>query len=456
MEAISKLYAEIGFKVDKKGLTEFSNLLSDVQKQIQSFSKNIREIPGLDIKSSGGALQASKREDARKEREEKRKQKEKERENKRFERSLERISNQLVKGLGGLFVFALSAAKKLVGAAADGSAIAMGMKDFSLVTGVDIEDLMQWTSLGAAVGGNAEQVKKMLQSLSSNAAKLRLGEGGAANTFRMLDLEGALESGNLFGTLLGKIRGHTVSESVMSELLSALGLDPALTKKMAYATDKQLERAELLYKLTPSQTEVVRATLFREDITSLGDAVNSFKVKLASAFNDVDPEFINNILKTLENPEFKEALDSFSKLIVGAFKGLMAGLKWLYNKGGELGKVIASQSIAQEKEDISGVKGKEVSGPKALYELTHYFERNIKERYIDEMARKSALRAVSLQNAQREPLTQIMGDIQINVANAKEASVVLGAIQDYIGKPIVTDTTRSLADVTLSGVPTGG
>lgn len=452
MEAISKLYAEIGFKVDKKGLTEFSNLLSDVQKQIQSFSKNIKEIPGLDIKSSGGALRASRREDARKGREEKRKQKEKERENKRFERSLERISNQLVKGLGGLFVFALSTAKKLVGAAADGSAIAMGMKDFSLITGGNIEDLMQWTSLGAAVGGNAEQVKKMIQNLSSNAAKLRLGEGGAANTFRMLDLEAALESGNLFGTLLGKIRGHTVDEAVMSELLSALGLDPALTKKMAYATDKQLERAELLYKLTPSQTDVVRATLFREDITSLGYAVNSFKVKLASAFNEVDPEFINNILKTLENPEFKEALDSFAKLIVGAFKGLMAGLKWLYNKGGELGKVIASQSIAQEKEDISGVKGKEVSGPKVLYELTHYFERNIKEQYIDELARKSALRAVSLQNAQREPLTQIMGDIQINVANGDEVGPVLSSIRDYSSGSIITDTTRSFGDISLGGV----
>ena len=452
MEAISKLYAEIGFKVDKTGLTEFSNLLSDVQKQIQSFSKNIKEIPGLDIKSSGGALQASRREEVRKEREEKRKQKEKERENKRFEKSLKRINDQLVKGLGALFVFALSAAKKLVGAGIDGSAVAMGMRDFSLITGGNIEDLMQWTSLGSAVGGNAEQVKKMMQGLSARAAQLRLGQGGAADTFKMLGLAGITDPDKMMGELLGAIRGHTVDEAVMSELLSALGLDPALTKKMAYATDKQLERAELLYKLTPTQQEVMRATLFREDITSLSDAVNSFKIKLASAFNEVDPEFINNILKTLENPEFKEALEAFAKLIVSAFKGLMAGLKWLYDKGGELGKVIVSQAISQEKEDISGVKGKEITGAKALYELTHFLERNVKEQYIDELARKSALRAISLQNAQREPLTQIMGDVQINVANGDEVGPVLSSIRDYSSGSIITDTTRSFGDISLGGV----
>lgn len=447
MEAISKLYAEIGFKVNEEGLTEFSNLLSDVQEQIQSFSKNIKEIPGLDIKSSGGALQASRREDARKEREEKRKQKEKERENKRFERSLERISNQLVKGLGGLFLFAFGAAKKLVGAAADGSTIAMGMKDFSLITGGNIEDLMQWTSLGSAVGGNSEQVKKMMQNLSSKAAQLKLGQGGAADTFRMLGLAGITDPNQMMGELLGAIRGHTVDEAVMSELLSALGLDPALTKKMAYATDKQLERAELLYKLTPTQAEVIKATYFREDITSLYDALDSFKVKLASAFNEIDPEFINGILKTLENPEFNEALRGFAKLIIGVYKGLMAALKWLYEKGGELGQIIASQALGDKKE-LSGVERKDYATTKAIYELTHSNWRGIEQDIIDEMVTKIVSKNIS---KRKEPTTQINGGIQINVSNEKEAQEVLSYIMkmDGVKGNIITDTTRAFGDATL-------
>lgn len=423
MEAISKLYAEIGFKVDKKGLTEFSNLLSDVQKQIQSFSKNIREIPGLDIKSSGSALQASRREDARKEREEKRKQKEKERENKRFERSLERISNQLVKGLGGLFVFALSAAKKLVGAAADGSSIAMGMKDFSLVTGGNIEDLMQWTSLGSAVGGNAEQVKKMMQGLSSRAAQLRLGQGGAADTFKMLGLAGITEPSQMMGELLGAIRGHTVDEAVMSELLSALGLDPALTKKMAYATDKQLERAELLYKLTPEQTEVMKATLFREDLTSIADALDSAKVKLASAFNDVDPEFINNILKSLDSEEFKNALEAFATLIIGAVKGIANAVKWIYDAGGKMGEFF--HDSFQE----GGL----------LYML-----RKINGGFLTDLIFKP--------ETKRNSMTQINGGIQIVVDSEQKVGPVMSAIQEFSSGDIITDTTRSFGDISLGGV----
>jgi len=427
MEAISKLYAEIGFKVDKKGLTEFSNLLSDIQEQIQSFSKNIKEIPGLDIKSSSVALRASKREDARKEREEKRKQKEKERENKRFERSLERISNQLVKGLGGLFVFALSAAKKLVGSAADGSAIAMGMKDFSLVTGGNIEDLMQWTSLGSAVGGNAEQVKKMMQGLSSRAAQLRLGQGGAADTFKMLGLAGITEPSQMMGELLGAIRGHTVDEAVMSELLSALGLDPALTKKMAYATDKQLERAELLYKLTPEQSEVMKAVLFREDITSITNALESAKVKLAAAFNEVDPDFINNILKSLDDPEFKEALQAFATLIVGAVKGIANAVKLVYDIGGKMGEFF--HDSMQE------------GG------FLYYLRRFSGGWLVDMISRPE-------RNSNR--MTQINGGIQIVVDSEQKVGPIMSAIQEFSSSDIINDTTRSLADVSLGGVKMGG
>lgn len=446
MEAISKLYAEIGFKINKSGLDEFSKKLSDVQKQIKDFSSSIKEIPGINIKATHIVSQSEKREQVRKEREEKRKQKEKEKENKRFERSLNRLSNDLVKGLGGLFIFALSSAKKIFGMGVNGSAIGMGMRDFSLLTGINTQELLKWSSVGAAVGVPGGSVRKMMENIAMNAAKLRLGEGGAADAFKKLGIGAADDAGAIFGKLIYAVRNRNdIDEATMSAVLSELGIEPAQMKKMADATEEQLERAKLLYNISPTNEQIYGAATFRSDITSLGEAIDSVKVKIANAFNDVDPNFINNILKALSDPELNRAIHSFAEVVIGTVKGLINGIKWLYDTGGKLGKVVGDTVLGFKKPELSGIKDEGVKNARTLYELTHFNERPLESKIVDELARKYAL-------ARAERMTQISGPISVYVKDSKDVGPVLGSIQKETGQSIVTETTRAFGDTSLQGI----
>ena len=353
-EAISSLYAEIGFKVKEDGLQEFSKRIATLQGQLSSLSKTMKEISGIKFpKVSSGSLeklniqniranvsvarenrlreQFEYRKEKDKLRERKKEEQDKKRDRARFERNLKRAADTFLKGVAGAATFATTAFNSAWNISRGAAASSMSYSNYKLTTGDIPENLQRFQALAAATGAmGRNDVLSQLQGLSQNWAQL-VQDQGNVYALKMLGLGAHQNPTEMAEAIMGALQRYKGSPALMTSLLSQLGLNASGWMRMANATPEQQQRAEQLQGLMLTPSEINALNDLYRDFSSLDDAVVSLKDKFGAAFSEVDPKLIKEMLDALSSEEAQRAIKATATALDGLARGIEFVTKGLYN-----------------------------------------------------------------------------------------------------------------------------
>ena len=216
-DAVSKLYAEIGFKVDTKGLQEVKTLLQDLAKEATKFNKTAQQAAEKDNILSKKKIQQrhmSIKEQLKQNREqeklfkeitdsEEREYKERLKQEEKFERERERRRKAILRNIKefsksawNLSQLAFSSAAKMIGESIGRSS---ELSKLQMFTGISNKDYREFAERAFATnsGMSQEDVMRDIQNVSSNLSKIHLGQGSLTG----YKLAGVAAKGDVAGVI---------------------------------------------------------------------------------------------------------------------------------------------------------------------------------------------------------------------------------------------------------------
>lgn len=270
-DAVSKLYAEIGFKVNQDGLKQLQSILKDFASQMDKINKATKETAksfGIFSKEKSKEAIADEklaREQVKTERErvknkmvirnqefkeemalqklqlnEKRKQeKEEERIARREQRRNEKVirerkkllrdalsaTSDFVKGIGKhIMASGLGFSRLLYSGVKESLGRSVATRDFMMMTGANLADIQSVMGRFASLGENVDQEQAMgdLIKLSQNIASIALGKGNLS-AYKLLGT--AVKRGDIAGMIRGiGMAGRDIDNDMFANLLGDIGL----------------------------------------------------------------------------------------------------------------------------------------------------------------------------------------------------------------------------------------
>lgn len=381
MAGISNLYAEIGFKVNESGLQEFTKRLASLKKEIDGIAQSLSGIQALKINISTPKIKTEfeklanqnirtqlavrrenrlerafqYRQQQDKERKEEKREKDRERNQKRFERNFNKTTDNFVKGFlaaAALSAVALRAGFGVIGKSASGS---MSYKNYELLTGDAISNIQSWRALAAATGaGNANQIMGQIVGLKQNWANIVRNEGNV-NDLKLLGIKAYQNPTEMGQAILKTIQGGNVDPSVIATSLRNLGLDDAGWFRMARATTSQIEMAQRLKELMPTDGQIESLNELYRDFSSLNDVIVSLKDKFATAFLEVDPNLIKELLNILSSEETQRAIKATAIALDGLASAITTTAGVLYNSASWIAEKITDLTTKKYKKGMDWI-----------------------------------------------------------------------------------------------------
>lgn len=273
-DAVSKLYAEIGFKVNQDGLKQLQSVLKDVSKEIDSINKATKEaaksfgifskeqskqsiadekrnreeikserehiknkmvIRNQEFKEQMAIRKAEfterlkqDRENERLARREQQRNEKTNRERKKLLREALHTTADFARGIGNyLKAGALGFGRLLYSGVNESLGRSIATRDFMLTTGASLGDIQSVMARFASIGHSfsQEQIMGDLYKLSQGIASIALGRGDA-DTYKLLGQ--AAERGDIAGMLRGLGRsGNYIDNDLFANLLGSAGLGSA-------------------------------------------------------------------------------------------------------------------------------------------------------------------------------------------------------------------------------------
>lgn len=273
-DAVSKLYAEIGFKVNQDGLKQLQSILKDVSKEIDSINKATKEaarsfgifskeqekqtisdekkareriktereetknkmvIRNQEFKEQMAIRKAEFTERLKQDRENERLARREQQRNEKTNRERKKALNEalyatgsFVKSIGNyLKVGAVGFGRLLYSGVNESLGRSIATRDFMLTTGANLGDIQSVMARFASIGHSfsQEQIMGDLYKLSQGIASIALGRGDA-DTYKLLGQ--AAKRGDLAGMIKGIGRaGNYIDNDIFANLLGSAGLGSA-------------------------------------------------------------------------------------------------------------------------------------------------------------------------------------------------------------------------------------
>lgn len=361
-DAVSKLYAEIGFKVDTKGLQEVKTLLQDLAKEATKFNKTAQQAAEKDNILSKKKIQQrhmSIKEQLKQNREqeklfkeitdsEEREYKERLKQEEKFERERERRRKAILRNIKefsksawNLSQLAFSSAAKMIGESIGRSS---ELSKLQMFTGISNKDYREFAERAFATnsGMSQEDVMRDIQNVSSNLSKIALGQGSLTG----YKLAGVAAKGDVAGVIREFERA--IMDGIAPNMALEVGQQIGLSRDWIYSMlenrragkstinvsqeqrDEIVETGKAFRQVTfevQNFKDYIVATLspalqsgadtFRNALASLGRHFEKnsefYSEKIKSMTESLD-EFINNLKP--------EEVDEFTSNIISATKGI--------------------------------------------------------------------------------------------------------------------------------------
>lgn len=229
-----------------------------------------------------------------------------------FEKGVKSTAKKVL-ALKVAFAGAVYGLDKFVGGTVQGVA---ALKNINEQTGLSIELLQKWQKAGqlSNLALSAEQISGSIQNLQKSISDIKLGKGNIG-AFQMLGIDA--NNKDAF-QVLDKLRDRigNLSPDVASNLISGLGLDPAMVSVLKLSREEfdRLGRNDFLTEKG------------RNSILATGKAIKDLKLRF-SALKDQIALQLSPILLKLLNGFFKWIIKNKNN-IIGAIKFIT---KWLGN-----------------------------------------------------------------------------------------------------------------------------
>lgn len=208
-----------------------------------------------------------------------------------FNKTVGNIKGQLVGAIAG--TLSLAAA---IGAVNDQFNKALGMKRFADDTGESVEEMQKWKAVAQQVSGAGDSVAASIRAISSNQAKIRLGQGNISG-YQLLGIDSRSDPFKVLEALRTKTQG--LSQSMRRNIASQFGISNDLVATLELTNEQFDEMAANAFVIPAANIEAMNRA--RASLETVKNAANflvaKFVTALAPAIDTVSKkiaEFVRN------------------------------------------------------------------------------------------------------------------------------------------------------------------
>lgn len=208
-----------------------------------------------------------------------------------FNKTVGNIKGQLVGAIAG--TLSLAAAIKAVN---DQFNQSLSMKRFADDTGQSIEEMQKWKAVAQQVSGAGATVAESIRAISSNQAKIRLGQGNISG-YQLLGIDSRSDPFKVLEALRTKTQG--LSQSMRRNIASQFGISNDLVATLELTNEEFDRMAANAFVIPSANIEAMNRA--RASLETVKNAVNflvaKFVTALAPAIDTVSKkvaEFVRN------------------------------------------------------------------------------------------------------------------------------------------------------------------
>lgn len=208
-----------------------------------------------------------------------------------FNKTVGNIKGQLVGAIAG--TLSLAAAIKAVN---DQFNQSLSMKRFADDTGQSVEEMQKWKAVAQQVSGAGATVAESIRAISSNQAKIRLGQGNISG-YQLLGIDSRSDPFKVLEALRTKTQG--LSQSMRRNIASQFGISNDLVATLELTNEEFDRMAAKAFVIPSANIEAMNRA--RASLETVKNAVNflvaKFVTALAPAIDTVSKkvaEFVRN------------------------------------------------------------------------------------------------------------------------------------------------------------------
>jgi hypothetical protein len=224
-----------------------------------------------------------------------------------FNKSLTGMKGQLVGAIAG--TLSLATAIRTVN---EQFSQALGMQKFVDDTGESVEEMQKWKAVAQQVSGAGATVAESIKAISSNQAKIRLGQGSISG-YQLLGIDSRSDPFKVLEAIRTKTQG--LSQSMRRNIAGQFGISNDLVKTLELTNAQFDEMAANAFVIPASNIESMNKA--RASLETVKNASNWFK---ASLVTQLAPAIENISKKTAEWVRQNKE---------GLIKGIQTAFDWL-------------------------------------------------------------------------------------------------------------------------------
>lgn len=341
-DAISKLYAEIGFKVNDKGLKEFNEQIQTLAKTLKSIKTDSSKVGDLNFSKINNSVEKI----------ENNKNKIKKKENDRFLKTLssvfgganksfrKTISGFMKGGLAGGFGVAVSEGiKSTINTAIEAAGRAKGALDFTRYTGENLKRLQFWTALSSITGAGLGQldIANAMQNIKGKYFEaLKANDQQGMANLHFLGVKANRSPEQLLEDMKEEYLKLNDSEKKRLFLQTAsqyAGIDIMSLGRMFEASMDDIVKASQKASKMISEQDIRNLDDFNKNIQEADLALQNFKDNVGAGFAESGKNYKQKVTKFLEDEGIRQlgrttgSVGNFlSTVLVGAGLDIVKGL----------------------------------------------------------------------------------------------------------------------------------
>lgn len=190
-----------------------------------------------------------------------------------FNKTIGNIKGQLVGAIAG--TLSLAAAVKAVN---DQFNQSLAMQKFADDTGQSVEEMQKWKAVAQQVSGAGATVAESIRAISSNQAKIRLGQGNISG-YQLLGIDSRSDPFEVLEALRKKTQG--LSQSMRRNIASQFGISNDLVKTLELTNEEFDKLAANAFVIPAGNIEAMNKA--RASLETVKNAVNFLVAKFVTA-----------------------------------------------------------------------------------------------------------------------------------------------------------------------------
>jgi hypothetical protein len=190
-----------------------------------------------------------------------------------FNKSIGGMKTALVGAIAG--TLSLSAAVKAVN---DQFNQSLTMQKFADDTGQSVEEMQKWKAVAQQVSGAGATVAESIRAISSNQAKIRLGQGNISG-YQLLGIDSRSDPFKVLEAIRTKTQG--LSQSMRRNIAGQFGISNDLVKTLELTNEQFNEMAKNAFVIPQSNIDAMNKA--RGSLETVKNAVNFLTAKFVTA-----------------------------------------------------------------------------------------------------------------------------------------------------------------------------